>query len=68
VEQIVMALKQAELGALIARQTFRTPVPEIMWGDGYLLFQRSGDGEDLVNLPPSYYERINATYWQLTTW
>ncbi|QBQ96353.1 hypothetical protein [Paraburkholderia pallida] len=58
----------AASGKLIARQIFRTPVPEIMWGDSYLLFQRGGDGEGLVNLPPSRYERINAAYWQLTQW
>lgn len=59
---------EAASGKLIARQTFRTPVPEIMWGGDYLLFQRGGDGEGLVNLPPSRYERINAAYWQLTRW
>ena len=57
----------AASGKLIARQTFHTPVPEIMWGDTYVLFQRGG-GDGLVNLPPSRYERINAAYWQLTQW
>lgn len=58
----------AASGKLISRQTFHTPVPEIIWGGDYLLFQRGGDGDGLVSLPPSLYERINATYWQLTRW
>jgi hypothetical protein len=59
---------EAASGKLIARRTFHTPVPEITWVDNHLLFQAGGDDDDLVVLPPSLYDHINATFWQWTSW
>ncbi|CAB3778077.1 hypothetical protein LMG28688_00509 [Paraburkholderia caffeinitolerans] len=56
----------AASGKLIVRRTFHTPVPEITWVDNHLLFQRGGDDEDLVILPPSLQDRVVSAFWQLT--
>ncbi|WP_322058602.1 hypothetical protein [Paraburkholderia sp. J63] len=58
----------AASGKLIARRTFSTPSPKIMWADNYVQFQIGGDDDDLVMLPPSLYDRINALYWRMTQW
>lgn len=55
-------------GKMLARRTLHAPDPEILWVANYLMFSGGGNDEDMIALPPSLYDRIVATYWQLTKW
>ncbi|MBN3856570.1 hypothetical protein G3N59_24620 [Paraburkholderia sp. Ac-20340] len=57
-------LYDAKTGTLLAQRILHTSVPQIMWGQDAMLFERGGEDENLVRLPPSFFERFSAVLHQ----